>query len=170
MRGDLHTLKEVCRYGSSVMLAGEAVIGVVIAALVVLGVLSPFSDGAVDVLKGFLDADLGDAAAFSATYLAVLAIFVLGFLTVRTVHDVMVSIHSEHSPFTEGNTVVVMRLSKIYMVGAVLLAVLEAVSSSDPAHATFMLFGCILVSVVLYIFALMIRYGSVLQNEWDHTL
>ena len=45
MKGDLHTLKKVCQYGSKVMLGGTAVILAVLAAYLVLGAASFFSDG-----------------------------------------------------------------------------------------------------------------------------
>lgn len=170
MKGDLHTLKEVCRYGSNAMVAGEVVIGVVLAVLLVLAAGSMLSDDALSALEDLVDVDSGDSPRFAARYLEVLAIFALGFVTVRTVHTVMVSIRDEHSPFTGSNISVVTVLSKAYVAAAVVFAALEAAASGNPAYVLFLFFGCILVSVVLYIFALIVRYGSVLQNEWDHTL
>lgn len=170
MRGDLHTLKKVCLYGSKAMLLGEAVLGIVIAALVVLGIGSLVSDGISSTLGDLIDSDPDDSDGFSARWLEVVSVFLLGLATVHVIRVVMVSIHQEHSPFTEANTSVVVSLSKVYPFAAVVLAVLEWIASGNIAFVVFLFFGCILIAVVLYVLALMIRYGSVLQDEWDHTL
>ena len=44
MRGDLHTLKKVCKYASAVMLIGEIVFAALVIAMLVLGVVAQFSD------------------------------------------------------------------------------------------------------------------------------
>lgn len=166
MKGDLSTLRKVCLYGSKVMSAGIVVIAAVTAGLLAIGAGSVFSDRIHDVLIGIVGSDGSCAAAFAE----LLSILVLALATVSAVRAVMASICSEHSPFTEENTDTMIRLSKMYLGGAVILAALQWISAGDLAATAFMFFGCILLSVVLYMFALMVRYGSVLQDESDHTL
>ena len=50
------------------------------------------------------------------------------------------------------------------------MGVLGLLGPHGVLFAAFVFFGCILVSVILYSLALIVRYGSVLQNESDHTL
>lgn len=171
MKGDLHTLKKMCLYGSKVMLAGTLVLAAIIAALLVLGAGSLVSDGISGILEDILGMDFGEESAtkVASSYLEMLIIFVLALVTVFTTYKVMRSIHDEHSPFTETNVLRVKRLSFVFLFGAVLLLVMEALKDGW-ASMTFMFFGCILLSVVLYMFALMIRYGGLLQDESDRTL
>ncbi len=172
MKGDLHTLKKVCQYGSGVMLAGTAIIGIIILGLLILAVGSLFSDAFSDILGSCIGMSVGSdpVGEVAGSYLELLSIFVLALVTVSMTHRVMVSVRDEHSPFTELNTSRMTMLSRMYIVGAVLLAVLELIGGRGPAGAAFMFFGCLLLAVVLFMFALMIRYGAVLQDESDHTL
>ena len=172
MKGDLSTLKKVCLYGSKVMLAGTAVLTAIIAALLVLGAGSLFSDSMRDFLGGFIGSDFTDGtdAEAAASYLITLLIFILAVITVLTTYRIMVSIWTEHSPFTETNTSRIKRVSKSYLVCAAAFLVLEGIGGNGLAAMSFMFFGCVLIAVVLYIFALIIRYGSLLQDESDHTL
>ncbi len=172
MKGDLHTLKRVCQCGSGVMLAGTAVIALVIIALLIIGIGSLFSDAFSDLLGSCIGKSVGSdpGEEVAGAYFELLAVFILALVTVRTTHLVMISIRDEHSPFTEENTSRVTALSRMYVAGAVVLAVLELIGGRGPAGSAFMFFGCILLSVVLFMFALMIRYGAVLQDESDHTL
>ncbi len=172
MKGDLSTLKKVCLYGSKVMFAGTAVLSAIIGALMVLGAGSLFSDGMREFLGGFIGSDFTDgtdAEAVSA-YLIMLLIFALAVITVFTTYQVMVSIYTEHSPFTETNTSRIKMVSKSYLVCAVAFLVLEAAGGNGLAVISFMFFGCVLIAVVLYMFALIVRYGALLQDESDHTL
>ncbi len=171
MKGDLSTLKKVCLYGSKVMTAGMAVIAVVILVLIVLGIGSLISGDISAALDGMIGTSSEDSTAVRmCSFLAILTVFVLAFVTVKAVRDQMLSIRSEHSPFTEDNTRRLIVMSKIYIAGAVILGILELANGHGAASVAFMFFGCILLSTVLYVFALMVRYGAVLQNESDHTL
>ncbi len=172
MKGDLHTLKKVCQYGSGVMLAGTAIIGIIILGLLILGIGSLFSDAFSDILGSCIGMSVGSdpVGEVAGSYLELLSIFVLALVTVSMTYRVMVSVRDEHSPFTELNTSRMTMLSRMYIVGAVLLAILELIGGRGPAGAAFMFFGCLLLAVVLFMFALMIRYGAVLQDESDHTL
>ena len=170
MKGDLHTLKRVCEYGSKAMLIGEAVIGVVLLAAVILAFGSFASDLLADALDAVFGIGVPDDASSAARVAETVLILVLALITVWTVYRLMVSIRDEHSPFTEPNTLLIIRLSKIYLVFAAALGILAAVASGSIAETLFMFFGCILVSVILYCYALTVRYGSVLQDESDHTL
>lgn len=171
MKGDLHTLKKVCMYASKVMLAGTAVLGAIIAVLIVLGVGSFFSDTLSEILQNVLDCRFGTDPAedVAASYCEVLLIFVLALITVFTTYGVTVSIRSEHSPFVDSNVSLVKNLSATYLAFAFVFLVLE-LTKGKLANMTFMFFGCVLISVVLYMFALIIRYGGLLQDESDHTL
>ena len=172
MKGDLHTLKKVCLYGSKVMLAGTFVLLAVAVAVAVLGASSFLTDSTRGILSDILQFDVSSADSLkTAVSVAELTfVFLLATETVRRIYLVMVSIHTEHSPFTEANTAIVKTLSQIYLVASVVLFVLDILGERGVASAAFMFFGCILLSVVLYIFALIVRYGAVLQNESDHTL
>ena len=171
MRGDLHTLKRMCSYGSKVMAAGTVVLAAVVAFILLLGAYALAAGSAPDILLEIIGAGSDDSFGTMAfSFIETLSVFVLGTLTVSAARRLMSSISTEHTPFTAGNTRLVSGLSKQYLVGAIVISVSELASGGDPADGAFMLFGCLLVSVGLFMFALMIRYGSVLQNEWDHTL
>ena len=172
MKGDLSTLKKVCMYGSKVMLAGTVVLLAVAVALVVLGASTVFWDGGKDILSGILGFDTGSASSVRtfSSLAELVCVFLLATETVRRIYLVMVSIHTEHSPFNETNTGRVLRLSQIYLVAAIAMGILGLLGPHGALFAAFVFFGCILVSVILYSLALIVRYGSVLQNESDHTL
>jgi putative transcriptional regulator len=170
MKGDLHTLKRICEYASKVMLVGEATIVAVLAILVGLGVASFASDLAADILSKVFGLDVPDDIPSAAGLAMVAFILVLALFTVWSIYSIMISIRDEHSPFTEGNTGILIRLSKVYLVSSVVLGALSMVYVGRLGPAAFMFFGCILVCVVLYCYALTVRYGAVLQDESDHTL
>ena len=172
MKGDLSTLKKVCAYGSKVMLAGTFVLLAIAIAVFALGISSFFWDGGDDLLSGILGFDVEPASDLkvAACFMEYVFVFLLATETVRRIYLVMVSIQKEHSPFNETNTDIVKTLSQIYLGASVVLLVIDILGERGVASAAFMFFGCILLSVVLYIFALIIRYGAVLQDESDHTL
>ena len=170
MKGDLHTLKRICEYASKVMLVGSVVIGVALAAFVVLAVCSGFSDSAADILRTLSGLDKPTNVRSVASVAVVIVILCMAMATVLTVYSVMSSIVREHSPFNERNTGSVIELSKMYLVCSVCLAILSLLSAAGIVQILFLLFGCILVGVVLYCFGLTVRYGAVLQDESDHTL
>ena len=172
MKGDLSTLKKVCAYGSKVMLAGTFVLFTIALAVFFLGISSFFWDGGNELLSGILGFDAASASNLRvvACFMEYVFVFLLATETVRRIYLVMVSIEKEHSPFNEANTGIVKTLSQIYLGASVVLLVIDLLGEHGAASAAFMFFGCILLSVVLYIFALIIRYGAVLQDESDHTL
>ncbi len=172
MKGDLHTLKKVCLYGSKVMLAGTFVLLAVAIAVAAVGVSTLFTDSTKDILSYILQFDVASASSLKVgvSVAELVFVFLLATETVRRIYLVMVSIHTEHSPFNESNTQIVQTLSCVFLVSAVVLMAFELVAGRGVASALFMFFGCILLAVVLYIFALIIRYGAVLQDESDHTL
>lgn len=172
MKGDLHTLKKVCLYGSKVMFAGTVILMAVVIVLIGAGAASFFVDSIQDFLGDCIDKDFESDSAIevAAAYLELLLLFILAAATVYITYLVMKSIHSEHSPFNEFNTARVKVLSQTYLAAAFAFAVLEIAGSKEWTSTLFMFFGCILVSVILYSLSLIIRYGAVLQNESDHTL
>lgn len=172
MKGDLHTLKKVCMYASKVMLAGTFILLAICIALVILGTASLFSGAAEDLLSTVLGFTVASASStkVAASLIEFVCIFAVATETVRRIYIVTVSIQNEHSPFTERNTDVVRILSFVYLAAAPVLAVLELLADRLLASSLFMFFGCVLIAVVLFIFALIVRYGTVLQNESDHTL
>ena len=171
MKGDLHTLKKVCRYGSRTMFAGTVVLLILAVALCAVGAGSFFSDGAEDLLNEVLSTDdYTKSLVKSASFIELLYLLILAAVTVYVTFLVMRSVATEHSPFNESNTKLVITLSQIFLISAVVFAVLEILASKGAASVLFMFFGCVLVSVILYVLALIIRYGTVLQTESDHTL
>ena len=170
MKGDLHTLKRVCEYASKTMVLGEIVILVVCAAVLILGLLAPSSDSAAGILKSVAGLSIPSDTASYADLVRVIFILVLGWYTVHVIRVLMQSIEREHSPFTDGNVHPVVSASKIYIIAAVVLGALTAVSSGNVGETAFVFFGCIMIGVVLYCLGLIIRYGAVLQDESDHTL
>ncbi len=170
MKGDLHTLKRVCEYASKVMLVGTFVLIALLIITVAMGVGSAFSDGLGDVLHTLTGLESPDGLSSWAALFKVIAILALGTVTVRTVYLLMVSIRDEHSPLNDRNTGSIILLSQIYLVMSFVLLALSAAASDSIAMVAFVFFGCILISVVLYCFALIVRYGAVLQDESDHTL
>jgi hypothetical protein len=170
MKGDLHTLKRICEYASKVVFAGMIVIIVFLAATLALGIGSAFSDGMGDILNTVTGLESPDDLQSWAALLKIVAILALGAVTVYTVYLLMVSIRDEHSPFNDRNTGSIILLSKIYLVMSAVLLALSAAASDSIAMVAFVFFGCILLSVLLYCFALIVRYGAVLQDESDHTL
>ena len=172
MKGDLHTLKKACLYGSMVMACGAMVIAAVIVVIVSLGIGSFVSETFADILGSMIQLSLEDdsATVVVAAYAEMLLIFLLAFVTVLTIYWMMSSIHEDHSPFSVDNTDRAMVLSRIYFMAAVVIAILELLGGRGFGSVLFMFFGCILIAVVLFMFSLIIRYGSVLQDESDRTL
>ena len=170
MKGDLHTLKRICEYAAKVMFVGEFVLIALLIATLVLGIGSSFSDGMGDILNTVTGLAAPHDLSTWAALLKVVVIIGLGAFTVWVVYGLMVSIRDEHSPFNGRNTDSIILLSKIYLVIAVVLLALSIAASDSIAMMAFLFFGCVLISVLLYCFALTVRYGAVLQDESDHTL
>ena len=171
MRGDLHTLKKVCKYASTVMFIGEIVFAVLIIATIGLAIASQFSDGARDIFVDLISAkDYSDPLKTTSSFIVMTLIFALGFLTVWIVHDIMVSIQREHSPFMEDTPKGFKLVCMTFLILSVPMTILEYGSREDIVLAIGVLLLCILISVVMYCLTIIFRYGHLLQDESDHTL
>ena len=171
MKGNLATLKKICRYASFVMTAGAAILSVMLAAFLVLGVGSALGvESASRFLEAWTGADSSDSVGFAAAFVEMALILALGIVTVVAVRGFMLSIYREHSPFTERNVDVMRLLSKTYLAASVLISIADWFARGSVAVATFLFFGSVLVGVVIYCLALAFRYGGVLQKESDETL
>ena len=171
MRGDLHTLKKVCMYASNVMLVGEIILAAVGIATICIAIASSFSDTAEDLLLEWISMSASDPSVEKvAATIKFLMVWVMGFMTVKAIHDIMCSIRDEHSPFTEDNTNRMIWISLMYLSAAFIILILDLIIGTKFAYIAFVFFGCILISVVMYCLALVCRYGGVLQKESDETL
>ncbi len=169
MRGDLHTLKKVCRYASVVMLAGEIAFIALIAAVGILGAWSFSSPDMRGTFSSIIKCGGSDLSLASGT-LETMIIFAAMFVTVKTIHDIMLSIQKEDSPFVVENAERFKTVSLTFLVSSVPLAVLEYLTRSDWILAVCVLLVCILICVVMYCLTIIFRYGCALQDESDHTL
>ncbi len=170
MKGDLNTLKKVCKYGSAVMLIGEVVFAALILAMIVLGVVSQFSDSGKDFLLDMIGSDGSDGIRTFASFVVMLLIFILGLITVWMVHDTMVSVMTEYSPFIPENAKRVKTVSLSFLFASVLFLVFGILAGRGIAELLFLFFGSLLVSVVMYCLTIIVRYGTLLQRESDETL
>ena len=164
MRGDLHTLKRVCEYASKVMLVAEFVFAGLVIASAALSVAAFFSDAAEELLLGWVDADASyETFRKAASYIKFTLIWVIAFLTIKPLHDIMCTI-------TEINTDRMIFVCFVYLAAAFVMLVLDIIIGTAVAFIAFVFLGCILISVVMYCLALICRYGAVLQKESDETL
>ena len=170
MRGDLHTLKRICEYASKVMYVAEYVLIALTIATAALIIASFFSDAAEDFIRDWIESSSDERYRMVAASLKYLIIWIMGFLTVKGVHDVMCDIRDEHSPFTEANTDRMKMISLVYLAGAFILLILDIIAWTPVAFTVFVFLGCLLITVVMYCLALVCRYGGVLQKESDETL
>lgn len=170
MRGDLHTLKRICEYASKVMYVAEYVLIALTIATAALIIASFFSDAAEDFIRDWIESSSDERYRMVAASLKYLIIWIMGFLTVKGVHDVMCDIRDEHSPFTEANTDRMKMISLVYLAGAFILLILDIIAGAPVAFTVFVFLGCLLITVVMYCLALVCRYGGVLQKESDETL
>jgi hypothetical protein len=153
------------------MLVAEFVLAAIIVATIVLAVAALFVEDAESFLLDLISASDSDSMLRKvSSVLKFLMIWVLGFVTVKAVHDVMCTIRDEHSPFTKVNTDRMIAASLIYLGAAFIFLLLDVLIATRPAEAVFLFLGLTLVSVVLYCLALVCRYGAVLQKESDETL
>ena len=170
MKGDLNTLKKVCKYASTVMFIGEMVFAVLILAMLVLGVVSQFSDSGKDFLLDMIGSDGEDSIRTFASFIVVLLIFILGLITVRMIHDTMVSIMTEYSPFIPENAKRTKVVSLSFLFSSVLFLTFGILAAKGITELLFLFFGSLLVSVVMYCLTIVLRYGTLLQKESDETL
>ena len=169
MRGDLHTLKRVCSYASIVMRIGEIAFLVLAVASVAMGVLSFTSDDMREMFTSLIKAGDSDLSLIAGT-IEITILFLAMFITVKVIHDIMVSITKVHSPFMEENSNGFKLVSMTFLIISVPLAVLEFLNRDDIVLSIIILLGCILICVVMYCLTIIFRYGSLLQEESDHTL
>ena len=170
MKGDLNTLKKVCRYASTVMLIGEIVFAGLILAMIVLGILSQFSDSGKDFLLNMIGTDGSDGIRTFASFVVLLLIFILGLITVWIVHDTMVSVMTEYSPFIPENAKRVKIVSMSFLFASVFFLVFGILAGKSIAELLFLFFGSLLAAVVSYCLTIIVRYGTILQKESDETL
>ena len=169
MRGDLHTLKRVCSYASIVMMIGEIAFLVLAVASVAMSVLSFTSDDIRKMFTSLIKAGDSDLSLIAGT-IEITILFLAMFITVKVIHDIMVSIKKEHSPFMEENSNGFKLVSMTFLIISVPLAVLEFLNRDDIVLSIIILLGCILICVVMYCLTIIFRYGYLLQDESDHTL
>lgn len=169
MRGDLHTLKRVCSYASIVMMIGEIAFLVLAVASVAMSVLSFTSDDIRKMFTSLIKAGDSDLSLIAET-IEITILFLAMFITVKVIHDIMVSITKEHSPFMEENSNGFKLVSMTFLIISVPLAVLEFLNRDDIVLSIIILLGCILICVVMYCLTIIFRYGYLLQDESDHTL
>ncbi|MBO4357433.1 MAG: hypothetical protein J5813_04615 [Candidatus Methanomethylophilaceae archaeon] len=169
MRGDLHTLKRVCSYASIVMMIGEIAFLVLAVASVAMSVLSFTSDDIRKMFTSLIKAGDSDLSLIAGT-IEITILFLAMFITVKVIHDIMVSITKEHSPFMEENSNGFKLVSMTFLIISVPLAVLEFLNRDDIVLSIIILLGCILICVVMYCLTIIFRYGYLLQDESDHTL
>ncbi len=169
MRGDLHTLKRVCSYASIVMMIGEIAFLVLAVASVAMSVLSFTSDDIRKMFTSLIKAGDSDLSLMAGT-IEITILFLAMFITVKVIHDIMVSITKEHSPFMEENSNGFKLVSMTFLIISVPLAVLEFLNRDDIVLSIIILLGCILICVVMYCLTIIFRYGYLLQDESDHTL
>ena len=169
MRGDLHTLKRVCSYTSIVMMIGEIAFLVLAVASVAMSVLSFTSDDIRKMFTSLIKAGDSDLSLIAGT-IEITLLFLAMFITVKVIHDIMVSITKEHSPFMEENSNGFKLVSMTFLIISVPLAVLEFLNRDDIVLSIIILLGCILICVVMYCLTIIFRYGYLLQDESDHTL
>jgi len=169
MRGDLHTLKKVCRYASVVMLAGEIAFAMLTVATLIAGGLSFSDTGIRTAFSGLIKCGPSDLSLISGT-LETALLFAAMFVTVKVIHDIMVSIQKEHSPFMEENSKGFKLVSMTFLVAAIPLTILEYLTRGDEVLTVCVPLVCILISVVMYCLTIVFRYGHILQDESDRTL
>lgn len=171
MKGDLSTLKKVCRYASTVMLIGTAVFVVLAAATLILGIGSFFSGGMKDTLCSWVGTGSGaETLVIVSAMLQMLVIYGMGAFTVSIVYRIMSTIMESYTPFTDENSKRIKKISMLFLFSSAVLLVLGCLAHRNLTEILFMFFGCLLVAVVMYCLTIVCRYGVLLQNESDHTL
>ena len=170
MKGDISTLRKICRYASSVMLAGTVALGAALACTLALGAGAAAGiDGFEETLSAWTGGGLLGVSGIAA-FAELSMILALGLFTVLTVYKVMKAMQTEHSPFETENVDSMRVLAKTYLMSAFLLAVTEWIAHGNLPGTLFLFFGSVMVAVVVYCLALAFRYGCLLQKESDETL
>lgn len=169
MRGDLHTLKRVCSYASVVMLVGEVAFIILAVGAAVFGALAFTDDDMRSTFVDVIKCNSSDISVLCSAAQMVLA-FLAMFITVKVIHDIMVSIQREHSPFMEDTPKGFKLVCMTFLILSVPMTILEYGSREYIVLAIGILLLCILISVVMYCLTIIFRYGHLLQDESDHTL
>ena len=171
MKGDLSTLKKVCKYASAVMLIGEFVFAALVIATIAMGIAAQFSDSWRDIFIDWVSAkDYNDPLKTTSSFIVTTLIYVLGFITVWMVHDLMVSIKTEYSPFVPENAKRIKTISMAFLFASVFLLVFGILAGKGITEIAFLFFGSLMVAVVMYCLTIVCRYGTLLQKESDETL
>lgn len=171
MKGDLHTLKKVCKYAATVMLIGKYVLAALIVILLILGIGSFFNGDMANILNTWVgvNKDASDLVKV-ASFLEEELILIMGFITVWETHKIMDSVKTEYTPFIIDNADRIKAVSFTFLFSSVLLFALSLLADKGIKLALFMFFGSLLVAVVLYCLTIVVRYGVLLQKESDETL
>lgn len=169
MRGDLHTLRRVCSYASVVMFAGEIAFIILTIASLALGIWSFLSDDVREMFTDLIRCGSSDLSLISGSVEMAL-LFITMFITVKAIHDIMVPIQNDNSPFMEENSSHFKLICMTFLISSVPLCILEYLNREDLVLALCVLLICILISVVMYCLTIIFRYGYLLQDESDHTL
>jgi hypothetical protein len=151
------------------MLVGALAFILLSISMIVLGIASFQSDDIRESFTGLIKAGSSDLSLVSGA-LEMALLFAAMAITVKVIHDIMVSIQKENSPFMESNSKGFKLVSVTFLVCSVPLAVLEYLNRDDLVLALCILLACILISVVMYCLTIIFRYGFLLQDESDHTL
>lgn len=171
MRGDLYTLKKVCKYASTVMLAGVVIFAILAIVTAVFGIGALFSESMLERLCGWVGVGRDQSTlVITASFFQMLAIYIMGIITVYSVYKIMSTIMSNYTPFTSENAKRIKTISLTFLFSSALLLILGVLAQRSITEIAFMFFGCLLVSVVLYCLTIVCRYGVILQDESDHTL
>lgn len=171
MKGDLSTLKKVCKYASPVMFIGEVIFGALTLITIMLGIYSLFSDQGKDILLDWIGmAGTEGSLKIFSSFVVTALIFALGFITVWLVHDLMESIKTEYSPFVPENAKRIKNISMAFLFSSVFLLVFGFLAGKGITELLFMFFGSLMVAVVMYCLTIVCRYGVLLQKESDETL
>ena len=171
MKGDLNTLKKVCKYASIVMKIGEVVFGGLIIATVVMGAAALFFDALEGAFYDWIGMKATDETLkVVSMFIVTLNVFSLGYITVRMIHDIMVSIKTEYTPFVPENAMRIKFISMSFLFSSVLLLLFGSLAGLGVRELLFAFFGSLMVAVVMYCLTIVTRYGGLLQKESDETL
>lgn len=171
MKGDLSTLKKVCKYASVVMLIGEIVFAALVLITVALGIASLFSDPGKDMFIQWIGSKSMDGTlTLVSSFLVTTLLFVMGFITVHVVYGLMVALMTEYSPFIPENAKRMKTVSMTYLFSSVFILVFGYLGDKGITELLFLFFASLMISVVMYCLTIICRYGVLLQKESDQTL
>ena len=171
MKGDLSTLKKVCRYASVVMLIGEIIFAMLFIATLIMGISTFITDVWKDALFEWIGVNGSDGTVkIVSAFIVTLMIIALAFITVGMVREIMVSIKTEYTPFIPENAKRIKTISMAFLFSSVFLLLFGFLAGKGITELLFMFFGSLMVAVVMYCLTIVCRYGVLLQKESDETL